>query len=66
MKKLKTLIEENKEHITSGYVCYCYFHTDKCDRVAINELSDKELNSRWCSSEWWIEDNDLCLMKGRR
>ena len=65
-KKLKTLIRENKQYITSGKVCYCYFHTEKCKQVEITNLTIEELNISYKSSEWWIEDGDLCLMKGRR
>lgn len=64
-RKLKNLIKENKPLITSGKVCYCYFHTDKCNQVSIEELTQEELDTRYKNSEWWIEDGDLCLMEGR-
>ena len=64
-KKLKTLIQENEPLITSGKVCYCYFHTDRCKQVEIKNLTNEELESRWKNAEWWVEEGDLCLMKGR-
>ena len=64
-RSLKSLIEENQPLITSKKVCYCYFHTEKCQQVAIDALSQEDLKVRYKNSEWWIEDGDLCLMKGR-
>lgn len=65
-RKLKTIINNTMANITSHKVCYCYFHTDKCTRVDIYDLSETELNERYYESEWWLEEGDLCLMKGRR
>ena len=64
-RKLKHLIEQNRPLITSGKVCYCYFHTEKCKQVAIEKLTEEELEVRYKNSEWWVEEGDLCLMKGR-
>ena len=64
-RKLKTIIKENEPLITSGMVCYCYFHTAKCKQVKIENLTIEELEIRYKKSEWWIEEGDLCLMKGR-
>lgn len=66
MKKLKTLIKNTASNITSHKVCYCYFHTEKCQQVDIYDLTEEQLNEYFHDSEWWIEDGDLCLMKGRR
>ena len=64
-RKLKTIIVENEPLIKSGKVCYCYFHTDKCKQVDIDKLTIEELDTRYKESEWWVEEGDLCLMKGR-
>ena len=64
-RKLKNLIDQNQPLITSGMVCYCYFNTEKCYRKPIDNLEQVELYTSYKSSEWWIEDGDLCLMKGR-
>lgn len=63
--KLKTIIEKNKDYIKSKYVCYCYFGYKTTIRVKIKELTKDQLEEKWYSSEWWIEDNELCLMKGK-
>lgn len=63
--KLITIIKRNAQYISNLRVCYCYFNTKKVDFVDINYLSDEQLNEKWYSTEWWIEDGDLCLMKGR-
>ena len=62
--KLKSIIEKNKEYI-GEYVCYCYLGSKFITRVKISELTKDQLNEKWYSREWWIEDNDLCLMRDR-
>lgn len=64
-RKLKNLIVQNQPLIQTGMVCYCYFHTEKCLRKSIGDLTQDELDVRYGESEWWIEEGDLCLMKGR-
>ena len=64
--KLKTIIKKLRKQEWHGTkVCYCYFNTTKVHQVKVSELTDEELEEKYLSREWWIEDNDLCLMKGR-
>lgn len=65
MKKLSTIIKECSSSITTNQVCYCYFHTDQCYPMAIPKLTKEQLDERWHESEWWIEEGDLCLMRGK-
>ena len=66
-KKLKDIIARLRDEEWHGTkVCYCYFNTPKCYQVKVSELTDEELNEEYWGREWWIEDNELCLMKGRQ
>ena len=74
-KKLKTLlaIAEADPRFTKKCVAYCYpaghhfqLKLDKAyRRVKVEDLTAEELNERWSSTEWWIEDEELCLCRGR-
>lgn len=63
--KLITIIKRNASYILNGRVCICYFRSNKAELINIDSLTDEQLNEKWYSSEWWIEDGDLCLMRGR-
>lgn len=61
MKTLQEIIKENKQYITTNNVCYC-LNGIVCARYKIDELDNKQLNKRYHSQEWFIEDNELCII----
>ena len=65
--KLSDLIKklQEDEEWQGRYVCYCFYNTPKCKRVLVSKLTQSELNEQYYGREWWIEDNDLCLMRGK-
>ena len=63
--KLKTIIKKYGDDCVNLRICICYFHSKTMRFIDFDDLSEEQLNEKWYSSEWWIEDGDLCLMRGR-
>lgn len=61
MKTLRQIIKTLGDTITNSRVCYCR-NGKVHSSFSINELSQEQLNVKYSSREWFIEDNDLCIL----
>lgn len=58
--KLETIIKKTGMKV----VCYCYYDTKKVYRYKVSDLTKEQLSEKYYSNEWWVEDNDLCVLRG--
>jgi len=65
MRTLRKLIKDNEVWMSTGYVCFCEVNSPVCTRIPVMNLNLKELATFYREREWWIEDGDLCVCKGK-
>ena len=65
MRTLKKLILDNEAFLPSGYVAFCSLNSDNVTKVSFLHLTPIQLLTPYKEREWWIEDGDLCVCKGK-